>query len=149
VTNYQAVVAGLIKPQLASSDPEMVRGLFAGIRDFQVIFPRMKECTLVGGVMNEFSGIQLAHVLYSHDTEVVYMYQTCWQTVMAGDKLNLPEAAKEELARTGWYSEELSDGNSIVLWKKGRTLCSAVARMSKNDLLACLADAGGNGGSPW
>lgn len=141
VTNYRAVVEGIIKPQLVSNDPEMVKGIFASIKDFQVLVPKMKECKLVGGVMNEFSGVQLAHVLYTHEADVVYMYQTCWETVMAGDKLDLPRPAKQELQRTGWYSEELPDGHSIVLWKKGRTLCSAVARMSKTNLLACLSDA--------
>ena len=58
---------------------------------------------------------------------------------MKGEKLSLPSAAKEELERTGWFTESEPDGRSIVLWEKGRTLCAAVARMNKEELISCLA----------
>ena len=101
----------------------------------------MKDCILVGGVVNEYGGDKLAHVVYSRDNNVVYMCQACWERVQNGGKLNLPDEVKAELLRTGWYSRTLPDGGSVVLWTKGKTLCSAVARMSKEDLIACLTAA--------
>lgn len=136
--NYRAVVDGKIKPQLASSEPAKLAGFFSDITDYSVHLPKMRDCRLVGGVQSEFAGTKLAHIMYKHDTEMVYIYQACWSTVMKGEKLCLPKEAKDELIRTGWFSATQPDGRTVVLWAKGRTLCAAVARMSKEDLITCL-----------
>ena len=136
--NHRAVVDGEIKPQLGSNEPAQLASLFSGITDYSVHLPKMKDCRLVGGVQNEFAGTKLAHIVYEHNNEVVYIYQACWATVMKGEKLCIPDEAKAELNSTGWFSRTQPDGRTVVLWKKGRTLCAAVARMSKEDLIACL-----------
>jgi hypothetical protein len=136
--NHRAVLDGEIKPQLASSEPAQLASFFSGITDYAVHLPSMKDCRLIGGVQNEFAGTKLAHIMYQHDNEVVCIYQMCWATVRKGEKLHLPDDVKEELVRSGWFSATQPDGRSIVLWTKGRTLCAAVARMSKEDLFACV-----------
>jgi anti-sigma factor RsiW len=136
--NHRAVLDGEIKPQLVSSEPAQLASFFSGITDYSVHLPNMKDCILIGGVQNEFAGTKLAHIVYQHDQQVVYIYQTCWATVKKGEKLHLPDDAKDELIRTGWFSATQPDGRSIVLWTRGRTLCAAVARMSKEDLFACV-----------
>jgi len=149
LSNYHAVVNGNIKPQMISSEPELLRRFFSGKTEFSVFIPAMKECTLVGGVVNDFSGTMLAHVMYRHDSGIVYMYQACWNTVMKGDKLRLPEEAKVELQRTGWFTETHPDGDTVVLWRKGNTLCAAVARMSKQNLIACLTSENAGNANAW
>ena len=136
--NHRAVVDGEIKTQRGSNEPAQLASLFSGITDYSVHLPKMKDCRLVGGVQNEFAGTKLAHIVYEHNNEVVYIYQACWATVMKGEKLCVPDEAKAELNSTGWFSRTQPDGRTVVLWKKGRTLCAAVARMSKEDLIACL-----------
>ena len=138
LTNYRAVMDGQIKPQVMSGQPAQMESLFAGITDYSVHMPKMKDCTLLGAVKNEYAGTNLAHLLYQHDREIVYVYQTCLATVMKGDKLHLSDEAKDCLKRTGWFTESEPDGRTVVLWTKGRTLCAAVARMTKDDLVACL-----------
>jgi len=138
LTNHQAVLDGQIKPQVISGEPAQLESLFSGITDYAVHLPKMKDCKLLGGVQNEFAGTKLAHLVYQHDNEIVYLYQTCFATVMKGEKLCLSAEAKDDLVRTGWFSESEPDGRTIILWRKGRTLCAAVARMSKNDLMSCL-----------
>lgn len=139
--NYGAVVNGSIKPQLVSSEPELLKNFFSGRTEFPVLVPGLKGCELVGGVLNQHAGANLAHVVYVHGGEVVYMYEACWETVMKGEKLHLPAPAKEELIRTGWFSQTEPDGKTLVLWTNGKTLCAAVSRMKKNDLMSCLASA--------
>jgi anti-sigma factor RsiW len=134
--NYGAVLAGKIKPQ--SAEPAQLQTMFSGITDYAVHMPKMKDCKLLGGLQNEFAGSKLAHLVYQHDTDIVYVYQTCLATVMKGEKLSLSAEAKSDLERTGWFIQPQPDGCTVVLWKKGRTLCAAVARMSKDDLIACL-----------
>lgn len=134
--NYGAILAGKIKPQ--SAEPAQLETMFSGITDYSVHMPKMKDCKLLGGAQNEFGGTKLAHLMYQHDTDIVYVYQTCFATVMKGEKLSLSAEAKNDLMTTGWYIQEHPDGRTVVLWKNGRTLCAAVARMNKDDLVACL-----------
>jgi anti-sigma factor RsiW len=137
--NHRAVLEGKIKPQVVSSEPAQLESLFAQITDYSVHLPHMKNCRLVGGVQNEYDGTKLAHLVYQRDTDIVYVYQTCLATVLKGEKLRIPFQAKEALEHTGWFTESEPDGRTVVLWEKGRTLCIAVSRMSRDDLMACLA----------
>ena len=138
--NYNSVVKGELQPQLASSVPENLLGFFTGKTDFPVVLPKMKHCRLVGGASKEYSGMMLAHVMYKYDTEMICMSQTCWDKVVKGEKISLPQEVKDQLLRTGWFSRSYADGSTVVLWTRGRTLCAAVANMSKEDLIACLTE---------
>jgi hypothetical protein len=149
LTNYRAVVNGDIKPQVVSSVPENVLSYFSGKTEFPVLVPAMKHCTLVGGVLSSCSGAPLAHVVYRLDDKLICMYQACWETVMKGEKLNIPDEALAELQRTGWYTKTDSAGDTVVLWRKGKTLCAAVARMDKDALLACLGADDSPAPAPW
>jgi anti-sigma factor RsiW len=149
MTNYLAVVRGTILPQIVVHEPEQMLDFFRGKTEFPVLVPRMKECELVGGVANEYAGVRLAHVVYRHDREVVYIYQACWEEVQKGERIHLPPDVRNQLKATGWYSSSQADGYSVVLWTKGRTLCSAVAHMPKEQLLACLTDGESSTAQPW
>jgi hypothetical protein len=139
--NYHAVVQGDIKPQLVSSRPEVIQAFFSGKTEYPVQVPRLRGCDLIGGLLNEFSGTALAHVVYTNQSNIVYIYEACWRTVQEGKKLQLPPHIKAELQRTGRFVETRSDGHTIVLWTRDdRTLCSAVSLMPKDELLACVDD---------
>ena len=137
--NYSALQRGQLAPQLASSVPEQLQGFFAGKTDFPVVIPEVIDFALAGGVVNNHAGTALAHVLYVRGNQMLYMYEACWSTVMQGEKLQVPEYARDELLRTGWFAESRPDGESLVLWTDGNTLCAAVARMEKRELMKRLA----------
>ena len=139
LANYTAVVQGQVKPQLASNIPAQVQGFFAGKTDFPVVIPELGDFTLAGAVLNEHAGTTLAHVLYVRGDQTIYMYEACWRTVIQGEKLQVPEHVREELLRTGWFAETRRDGESLVLWTDGTTLCAAVSCMEKNELMTRLA----------
>lgn len=141
LANYRAVLAGGITPQVVDSLPSRVAKFFAGKTRFPVVIPRISNASLIGGVVNEYDGIPLAHLVYRHGTEVVYVYQACWREVQRGDHLDVPDDVREEIRRTGRYATSGPDGYSMVLWADDSTLCSAVARMPKDELVACLAPA--------
>jgi hypothetical protein len=136
--NYKAVMAGSITPQVASSDPSAVLKLFEGATTFPVHVPRLRNCTLVGGVLNDHHGIPLAHVVYRQGETLVYMYQACWNTVQEGTNLMVPEGVMESLRKTGWYTETLAGGQTVALWVRGQTLCAAVADVGRDELVACV-----------
>jgi len=136
--NYRAVLAGNITPQVASSEPASVRKLFEGMTEFPVHVPKLRHCTLIGGVLNAYEGTPLAHVVYRRGETLIYLYQTCWKTVQEGKSLMVPDPVKESLHKTGWYTESLGDGQTVALWVRGGTLCAAIAQAEPDELIACV-----------
>jgi hypothetical protein len=138
VSNFHGVLNGSIRPQIVSSEPEELKGFFTGKTEFPVLVPAMGEWMLVGGVVNEHAGNRLAHVVYRHDDTIMYMYQVCWETVQKGEQLDMSAVVREDLLHSGWYTGVEPDGEAIIAWTHGKTLCVAVARMDRARLLTCL-----------
>jgi len=141
VANYEAVLDGRMVPQVISDRPDNVRTYFQGKTGFPVYVPSMRECTLVGGGVDEYRGMRLAHVLYRHGRQFIVLYQACRASVMEGDTLRLSCEARSDLDKTGWHCCTAPDGAAIVLWVRGRTICAAVAPMNGEHLMAHLAEA--------
>jgi len=140
--NFERLLSGAIRPQLETNEPERVRTFFSGRTTFPVLVPLTRQCTLIGAVLNDYGGVPLAHTLYRHNDEILYVYQTCWETVQRGSPLVLPEKVRVAMREKGMYTETRDDGSTIAVWTDGRTLCAAVAHMDRDGLLACL-DLGG------
>jgi hypothetical protein len=150
VRNYHAVLRGDIVPQLVSEIPESLRAFFGARRDFPVLIPVMKECTLVGGSMDEYKGTPLAHLVYKHGEQTIYLFQACRETVHRGEMLRLPDDAWTALDQCGWYCGSTAEGDGVVVWVKDATICTAVSRMPGEHLMAHLAAADGMGEvAPW
>ena len=139
--NYEAMLGGGLRPQMVSDQPDFVKGFFVGKTDFPVLVPSMNKCTLIGGGLNEVSGMKFAHVVYERNSEMIYLCQMCFESAMKGSKLALPSDAKQDLEKTGWYVRKLPDGDALVLWSHGPTLCAALAGMSTDELMSCLVTA--------
>ncbi len=135
---YAGILAGQLKPQIESPRPEVLEAFFSGKTGFPVHVPDVRDYTPVGALLNETSGVPLAHLVYAGGGNTVYIYQTCWTTVQDGQKLDLPERIKDILRTGRPYVEEDADGRTLVLWTEGRTLCGAIAQMHKQDLLSHL-----------
>lgn len=140
--NFIGVSTKQIVPTIASNNAMEVKGYFEGKTQFPVLVPSMADCELAGGVLNEFGGEALAHVVYNHNgNALIYVYETCWETVQGGAPFHLAEDVKDELRQTGWYSTTAPDGRTLVMWTDGRTLCSAVSTLDEEKLRACLEGA--------
>jgi hypothetical protein len=138
VETYAGVLGGQMKPEIESSEPEVLQAFFTGKTSFPVRVHRVHDFTPMGAMLHETAGVPLAQVLYSGEGATVYVYQTCWRTVQDGQKLNLPDHILTALRRGESYVEENADGQTMVLWTEGRTLCGAVANMPRQHLLAHL-----------
>ncbi|MBI5474326.1 MAG: zf-HC2 domain-containing protein [Ignavibacteriae bacterium] len=139
LANFSAVSSGRIKPQFVSAALESVQAFFNGQTEFPVVMPKTRDCRLVGGVLNEYQGDKLAHLVYNHqNSTVIYVYETCWEKVQNGSPMHLAADIQDELRDTGWYTATNDDGYTVAMWISGRTLCSAVARLDRETLLACL-----------
>lgn len=138
--NYQAVIGGIIKPQLVSSE-DGVRSFLANGVSFEVNVPKMKDCSSCAAVLSEFNGVKLAHVVYQvAGKDIIYIYQASMNDAMDGTTIGLPEEAREELKRTDWYIREMSDSTTLVMWRYKNTLCSAVSGMKKEQMIALLTE---------
>lgn len=147
LSNFHALASGTLVPDLVSDEPQNIERFFLGKTEFPVTIPLVGQYRLVGASLNDYSGASLAHLMYKHDNELLYVYQTCWQTVVKGEKLNLSPQAKSALLRTGWFADSRPEGEAIVLWAKGNTLYAAVAHMTALDLRARIEPA--RDASPW
>ena len=145
--NFERVVSGAIRPQLETNEPERVRTFFLGRTTFPVLVPLTRHCTLVGAVYNDYGGAPLAHTVYRHENQILYVYQACWETVQKGTTLALPPHVREVMEKQGVYTETRPDGITIAVWANGPTLCAAVAQMDRDGLLGCLDLGSAPGGS--
>jgi anti-sigma factor RsiW len=137
--NYDAVMAGTMTPALTSSNYDEVRSYFAKHLTYPAKVPRMDKCALIGGLVSEYQGKQLAHLVYRVGDELIYMYQVDMPTIMEGKTLMLSEHAKQELLRTGWYVVSSHPKCSLVMWLVDETICTAVADIDQNELIAFLS----------
>lgn len=137
--NYDAVIAGTLKPEIASNDYAEVKSYFTQRVNYNVRVPRMDKCKLMGGLVSNYQGKDLAHVVYKYDDQVVYLYQVDMATALEGKTLTIPANAMDELLKTGWYVETPHPNCSLVMWVIDNTLCTAVADIDKSQLIAYLS----------
>lgn len=139
VSNFHAVLAGIIQPQMLSDRPDQVREYLAGKASFAAHVPALSSCTLVGASTNEYHGMKLVHVVYKHNGQVIYMFQAPYDRVVAGDGLMLSDEAKVQLASVGSFSNVAPGGDTVILWVLGNTLCAAVSRIDRKEMSKVLA----------
>lgn len=145
IVTYAGVVGGQMTPDVVSTQPEVLQAFFNGKTSFPVRVHAVRDCTPVGAMLHQSGGVPLAQVLYTSTAGTVYVYQTCWRTVQDGRKLHLPAHILATLRQGVPYGEENADGQSLVVWTEGSTLCGAVANMHTQELLAHLDVTPSNG----
>jgi anti-sigma factor RsiW len=135
VKHYDGVVKGTVAPAIVSDLPERVKSYFAGKAGFPVLVPKMKDLTLVGGVMDDAYGDPMAHLVYRHGNDTIAMTQAARESVMRGSGLSLSDSARAQLERIGWYREVTPDGRTVLLWVRGGTLCAAVSPRENDPIM--------------
>jgi len=134
--NFGEVLKGSIVPAIASEDPSAVKAFVGCEAGFDVHVPRLKHCRLVGGLHTCYNNDNVAHVIYRHKENVIYVYQVRLQAVLDGHNLHVSRQVKDDIDRTGWYFEKQCPGCSLMLWRSDSTLCCAIADMEKSQLLS-------------
>jgi len=138
LANYSKAVAGTFQLQLASGEPAILREFFGNRADFPVLIPHMVDCKILGAILEEHPDGAIVELLYEHDHTKIYLYQTAWADIESGNGPILAPEVSDALLATNIYSSTDPNGRTIVLWKKGLTLASAVSDMSESDLIMCL-----------
>ncbi len=138
--NFDSILDGDIKPQVVSDKPEVVQSFLASKANFNVHVPKLKRCSLVGGVFSQYKNEGIAHVIYKQNNDIIYIYQAQLGKVINEQTLQLSDQAKRDLLTTGWYFENHSPNCSLIIWTVDSTVCCAIADISRGNLLAYLTD---------
>ncbi len=135
IENYGLFLAGTIQPQQIGQNVEELRDYFYERVDFPVALKPVKDCEWVGGVLSDYDGLPLAHLVYKLPGGIVYVYQANWQAVLEGSKISLSNGAVTSLNQTGWYINGTHDDYSVVMWLYNEeTVCTAVSSMEEEQL---------------
>lgn len=139
--SFDEVIEGRLTPGLKSEKPEEVRTFLEKRVHFRIQVPSMKEFRLVGGQYSAADDETTAHVIYEHDGHFIYISQTDARKLVGGTTRFIPAAALAELRRSGWFfAGNISDCN-LAMWLDDSTLCTAVADMNRDLLVANLTGA--------
>ncbi len=141
IENYGLFLAGTIQPQQIGQNVDELRDYFQERVEFPVALKPVKDCEWVGGVLSDYDGLSLAHLVYKLPGGIVYVYQTNWNAVLEGDKISLSNGAVTSLNQTGWYVNGTHDEYSVVMWLyNDETVCTAVSSMEKDQLRQMFAE---------
>ncbi|HZY11008.1 MAG TPA: zf-HC2 domain-containing protein [Bacteroidota bacterium] len=138
--NFDAVLQGKIIPQKNSSDPEILKAYFSSGDNFRVSIPKLKQCTLLGGILTKNQNENLAHILYKYEDDIIYLFQTDLRSVLDNKTFRLPKTVQNSIELTGRYIESHSSNCTLVIWIADSTICCAIADIDKDELLASLND---------
>jgi hypothetical protein len=138
LSSFEAVAAESIPMQFASSGPAFLREFFDGRTDFPVVIPDMADCTLLGGILRENPAGAVAEVLYAHYSQKIYLFETGLEGVLTGTTYAITDEVRDKLMADNTYARVTPEGRSVLLWRRGATLCTAVSDLSIEDLKYCL-----------
>lgn len=138
--NFLLVQSGELKPSMIACYSDVIVGYFQKQNvQFAVSILSDDSCDWYGAVANTYDGVNLAHIVYKRGEELLYVYEVKKTDALEGSVLSLPAAARESLAKTGWYTDPQHEQCNVVLWTANETLCAAVSTMKKDRLLAFLS----------
>lgn len=139
--NFLMIRQGKISPAITTTSPEQIFGyLNARHVPFTPDVRPMDRCQAYSATVTEYHGIQLAHVIYKIDDELLYVYQVNIEEAMRGRAgLTMPGAARKAIESSGWYTDPQHPDCCLVLWEENGTLCAATSTMPKEKMLVLLA----------
>lgn len=137
--NFALIQAGELRPNMVACYPEVVVGYFEEQNlNFAVSVIADDSCEWYGAIASTYNGVNLAHVVYKRQDDLLYVYEVRKGEALQGSILSLPESARKSLQETGWYTDPDHEGCNVVLWTVNETLCAAVSTMNKDRMLAFL-----------
>jgi anti-sigma factor RsiW len=139
--NFDQVIQGRLKPAIVSQSAESVRTYLEDKVHFPVQVPSMKEYRLVGGQFSAVDNETTAHVIYEYNGNFIYISQADARRLIGSKKRFIPPSALAELRRSGWYFAGNPADCNLAMWLKDSTLCTAIADINRDLLLANLAGA--------
>lgn len=132
--NFDAILAGTLKLQKATSNYEELDKFFSeqGV-DYTILHPNI-SATLAGGVVSVMNGKKLAHVVYTYQGKYIYVYEAP-EEMFTKHVLQIPERAVS-YAESGKWLTESDDKHSWIFWREKTIYCSVVSDIPKEQLFS-------------
>jgi anti-sigma factor (TIGR02949 family) len=140
VEHYNRYVGGGMKLHFVSSDAEEVRKFFQPKVHFEVYMPELDKAELIGGAVCEHGETSFLNLVYRMNDKILYFYMACSKEMKAKGKVGLSARAEQELNDSGWHFDTTHDNCNVAVWKEKDDVCSIVADMKKEELLALLKE---------
>jgi len=137
---FDKILDGTINPAVKSDDPALVQAYFSPLAPFTVVVRKLTDCRLVGGIVSQYNNQKLAHVVYDHEGNIIYILQAHLKCVMEGHVLSLPPEVRASLITNHYYEKEFTPDCAVVAWVKDSTFYCAIADIKKDDLVACVSN---------
>lgn len=138
-TNFDGILDGAIKPDIESNDPGVVEAFFFPKANFSPSVSNLDDCRLIGGMFSTFKEQHIAHIVYEHDGEILYVVQTNLRCMLDGRNLSLPMDVRTAIQSTGHFEREFTPSCSIIAWTRDSVFFCAVADIPKADLISCVS----------
>lgn len=145
LVTFRALNAGELRPAFASGNHDRIESYLTTTTGIEVQVPRFRDFLPLGGLANKCNGIAVAHVVYSRGEKLLMMVELPLDEVLHGHSMSLPMNARSALLQTGWYSSTQPNGDVVVIWNHGTTLCAIVAQMNPEEIRQLLVEGEENG----
>lgn len=134
-TNFASIVRGDLKVVKESSKPSELNTFFksSGV-SYEVFYPEV-EAELVGGVVSEHDGHHFAHLVYSVNDHLVYLFEVDQPSIDDGT-VSMASLIEEDLKTGRWHWEERPGVGTLFVWKSNNVVCSAVSDLATNEFSA-------------
>ncbi len=134
-SNFNKVVKGELKLAIQTSDVEQLRSFFReqGVK-YEVFFPEV-SAELQGGVVSEHQGRRYAHLVYTTNGHLVYIFEVDMESIRKRDVAMHPAVA-DDLKHSEWHWEERPNVGTMFVWESNSVVCSAVSDLRTQELSA-------------
>lgn len=136
--NFASIVRGELKLVHPSSDPQELQSWFTsqGVQ-YAAVFPSI-AAKLEGGVVSDHNGKKFAHLVYSVNDHLVYMFEVDEASV-EDKSVSIDKTVNENLTHGKWHWEEKTGTGTLFMWKSNNVVCSAVSDLRTDELSALFA----------
>lgn len=108
--------------------------------DYDLIPPEF-PAQLLGGVISGHNGQNMAHLVFKHGNDLIYMFQAP-RDAFRTHTVDVEDSVLHIVDHGAWYWEKFSGSGTLAIWEKGTTLCAIVADLTPDSLQTLLKSKG-------
>lgn len=138
-SNFQAIVAGQLGVQHATDDCQELKRYF---HDSGIAYPVTcvpMPLTLAGGVVSEHGRSKFAHLVYSADEVVVYVFEVPKSALQRGDVVYVTSEIMRELDAGKVFWEEPGANAHLAMFERGDIVYAVVSNAPRPRMEQLLA----------
>lgn len=105
------------------------------------LIPPEFPAELLGGVISEHNGELMAHIVFRHDSTLIYMFQAP-RSAFTSHTMEVENTVLHIVDNGAWYWEESQYNGTLAIWEHNNTLCAFVAKLPPKSFQSLLQSKG-------